>query len=81
MLLGKQTADNMLKPYELSKYNKYTLDRARMGRCAEKNGPAKAFSQLEITSYQDSINHEAWLIAYIIVVTSQLGVEVPNHQI
>ena len=81
MLLGKQTADNMLRPYELSKYNKYTLDRARMGRCADKNGPAKAFSHLEITSYQDSINHEAWLIAYIIVVTSHLGVEVPNHQI
>jgi len=44
MLLAKQTADNMLRPYELSKYNKYTLDRARMGRCADENGPAKAFS-------------------------------------
>jgi len=33
-----------------------------MGRCANKNGPAKAFSQHETTSYQDSINHEAWLI-------------------
>jgi len=35
--LGKQTADN--RPYELdltSKY-KYTLERARMGRCADKN--------------------------------------------
>jgi len=32
-----------------------------MGRCADENGPAKAFSQLEIASYQDSINHETWL--------------------
>ena len=56
-LLGKQTADN--RPYELSltlKY-KYTLERARMGRCADENSPAKAFSQLEIASYHDSINH------------------------
>ena len=30
----------------------YTLEkRARMGRCANENGPAKAFSQLEIASY------------------------------
>ena len=45
MLLGKQTAAN--RPYELSltlKYSKYTLERARMGTCADQNGPAKAFS-------------------------------------
>jgi len=29
-----------------------------MGRCANKNGPAKAFSQFEIASYRDLINHE-----------------------
>jgi len=36
-------------PYELSltlKYNKYSVKRARMGRCADENGLAKAFSQL-----------------------------------
>ena len=52
------------RPYELGfslKYNKYTLERARMGRCADENGPAKAFSQLEIASYQDLITREAWL--------------------
>jgi len=41
MLLRKQTADN--RPYKLgliSKY-KYTLERARMGRCTDENGPAK----------------------------------------
>jgi len=38
-----------------------TLERARMGRCVDENVPAKAFSQLEIASYQDLINHEAWL--------------------
>jgi len=32
-----------------------------MGKPADKNGPAKAFSQLEITSYRDLINHETWL--------------------
>jgi len=32
-----------------------------MGRCADKNSQAKAFSQLEIASYRDSISHEAWL--------------------
>jgi len=32
-----------------------------MGRCADKNGLAKAFFQLEIPSYQDTINHGAWL--------------------
>jgi len=32
-----------------------------MGRCANKNGPAKAFSQFEIASYRDLINHEDWL--------------------
>ena len=63
MLLGKQTADNRLRPYEHLKY-KYTLERARMGKCADKNCPAKAFSQFEIASYWDSINHEAWFIAY-----------------
>ena len=59
MLLGKKTIDN--RPYELgltSKY-KYTLERARMGRCANENSLVKALSQLEITSYmyQDLINH------------------------
>ena len=52
----------MYRPYELSlssKY-KYTLERARMGRCADENNPVKAFSQLEITRYQDLIN-QAWL--------------------
>ena len=48
MLLGKQTADKRLKPYELSRYNKYILERARMGSCADENGLAKAFSQLAI---------------------------------
>jgi len=55
--LGKQTVDN--RPYELDlslKY-KYTLERARMGGCANKNGPANAFSQLELTSYWDLINY------------------------
>jgi len=54
--LGKKTAAN--KPSELgltSNYNKYTLERARMGRCVDENGPAKAFSQLEIASYWDLI--------------------------
>jgi len=32
-----------------------------MGRCADKNGPAKTFSQLEISSYQDLITRQAWL--------------------
>jgi len=62
--LGKQTVDN--RPYELGlalKY-KYTLERARMRRCADQNGPAKAFSQLEIASYRDSINHWAWLTSW-----------------
>jgi len=62
MLLGKQTAAN--RPYELGltlMYNKYTLERASMGRCANENGRAKAFSQLEISSHWDSISHEAWL--------------------
>jgi len=39
MLLGKQTAAN--RPYELGltlMYNKYTLERASMGRCANENG-------------------------------------------
>jgi len=52
------------RPYELGlsfKCNKYALERARMGRCADENGPAKAFSQLEIASYQDLITHEAGL--------------------
>ena len=60
--MGKQTTDN--RPYKLSltsKHNKYTLERVRMGRCADKNGLDKAFSQLEITNYWDSIHHEAWL--------------------
>ena len=57
--MGKKTIDS--RPYELSltsKY-KYTLERARMGRCANENSLVKAFSQLEITSYmyQDLINH------------------------
>ena len=49
--MGKQTTDH--RPYELGailKYNDYTLEWARMGRCADENGPAKAFSQLEIAS-------------------------------
>ena len=60
--MGKQTTDH--RPYELGailKYNDYTLEWARMGRCADENGPAKAFSRLEIASYLDSINYEAWL--------------------
>ena len=55
--MGKQAVDS--RPYELgltSKY-KYTLERARMGRCADENDPVKAFSLLEIASYWDSINH------------------------
>jgi len=51
-------------PYELgltSKYNMYTPERARIGRCADENSPAKAFSQPEITSNWDSINHKAGL--------------------
>jgi len=58
--MGKQTMAN--RPYELgltTKYNKYPLERARMERCGDENGPAEAFSQLEIASYWDSINHEA----------------------
>jgi len=42
--LEKQTAANW--PYELSltsKYSKYTLEGARVGRCADKNDLAKAF--------------------------------------
>jgi len=61
-LLEKQTVAS--RPYELGltlKYNKYTLERARTRRCADENGPVKAFSQLEITSYWDFINHKAWL--------------------
>ena len=53
--LGKQTVANSLT----SKYNTYTRERARMGRRADENGPAKA---LEIASYWDSINREARLI-------------------
>jgi len=69
MLLEKQTADNRLRPYKFEKYNKYTLERARMGRCADENSLAKAFfSQLEIASYWDSINRDIWLIAYIVAV-------------
>ena len=62
MFLGKKTATN--KPPELgltSNYNKYTLERARMEMCVNENGLAKAFSQLEIASYRDSINHEAYI--------------------
>jgi len=58
----KQTTAN--RPYEFgltSEHNKYTLERPNMGRCADKNGPAKALSQLEIASYRDSINNKAWL--------------------
>jgi len=43
------------RPYELgliSKYNKYTLERGKMGRCAHQNGTVKAFSQLEIANYR-----------------------------
>jgi len=80
-LLGKQTADNRLRPCKLLKYNKYTLERARMGRCADENVLAKAFSQFEIASYQNSIKYKSWLIAYILAVMSHLGVEVPNCQI
>jgi len=48
-----------------------------MGRCADENGLAKAFSQLQIASYQDLINHEAYM--YIVAVISHLGVEILNH--
>jgi len=50
------------RPYELSltsKY-KYILEGVEMGRCADENGPAKAFSQLEIASHRDCINYKAW---------------------
>ena len=43
------------------------------GKVCRWNGPAKAFSQLENTSYWDSIS-----LADIVAVTSHLGVEVPN---
>ena len=87
VLLGKETADNRLRPYELSKYKKYTPERVGMGRYANENSPAKAFSQFEIASYWDSttriqprglvysLHHSA------IAVTSHLGVEVLNCQI
>ena len=63
-------------PYKFgltSKY-KYTLERARMGRCANENGSAKAFSQLDIASYRISIS-----LADIIAVILHLGVKVLNH--
>ena len=66
--MGKQTTDNRLRPYKFEKYNKYTLERARMGRCADENSLAKAFSQLEMARYWDSLNHDIWLIAYIVAV-------------
>jgi len=53
MLLGKHTADN--RPYKLSltsKYNKYTLERARRiweDGPTKTARPSKAFSQLEGT--------------------------------
>jgi len=54
----KQTAASLTL-----EYNKYTLglERPRMGRRANENGPANAFFQLEIASYWDSINNEARL--------------------
>jgi len=84
--LEKQTANKRLRPYEFSNYNKYTLERARKGRCTDKNGPAKAFSQsqLEIANYWARSTMRLGLkpsLDYIIKVTSHLGVEVPNHQI
>jgi len=33
-----------------------------MGWCADENGPAKAFSQLEIASHRACINHKAYII-------------------
>ena len=77
--MGNQTAAN--RPYELgltSKYNKYTLERARarMGRCADENGTAKAFSQLEIANYKQPQS-----LAYIVAVTSHLGVKVSDYLI
>ena len=53
--------------------------RAKMRRCAEKNGPAKAFPQVEIASYQDSISKRG--LVYIVAEVSHLGVEILNHQI
>ena len=55
MLLGwKHTMDN--RPYKLGltyKYNKYTLERARVGSAPTITArPSKAFSQLEITNYR-----------------------------
>ena len=55
--MGKQTTDNRLCELGLTLKYKYTLEKARMGKCADENGPAKAYSQLEIASYWDSINH------------------------
>ena len=55
--MGKQTVDSKLYELGLTSKYKYTLERARMGRCADENDPAKAFSLLEIASYWDSINH------------------------
>ena len=46
-----------------------------MGRCANETA-----RQLEIASYRDLVTEPRGL-AYIIVVTSNLGVEVPNRQI
>ena len=42
-------------PYELSLTSKYKniLEGVGMGRCANENGLANAFSQLEITSHRD----------------------------
>ena len=35
-------ANRLYEPGLTSKYNNYTLERTRMGRCADENGPAKA---------------------------------------
>ena len=79
--MGKKTAANKLSELGLtSNYNKYTLERARMGRCVAENSPAKAFSQFETASYRDLITEPRGL-AYIIAVMPNLGVKVSNRQI
>jgi len=68
------------RPFEFgltSEYNKYTLERPNMGRCADKNGPAKALSQLEIASYRDSINNKLGLHHSSDVTFGGQGLESP----
>jgi len=48
-----------------------------MGRCADKNGPAKALSQFEIASYRDSINNKLGLHHSSDVTFGGQGLESP----